>query len=1779
MILKRMSEESANKTSDEAPTKKIKLFSAKELRSNLLTSERLAALRLFVELCKRDTTQDCVYEYLQGGGTCLELLQLLETSNDVPPSLILEAVNYVLLQIVTKYAQYQSASDEACRYFFNTHIALINKMLGLSAASHERKAILKLLTTIVTFSKSLAKEILLHVNFNVATLEVITKPNVEKDSVRSCFINFLMSFLVEGEHHVILVLLEKKGLLTSIINGLQYDHPEIVAMVMVTLKTYILQNPFISKTQKMNTFSTPVVKHIVNLYNWRGPQNITSKKKQMQIIPINEDDKQRVSEAVHDFLLLLCTSHTHGVIFKDKHVGLSKKSSNNLVCTVLDGLERPWEHSYASELVTKICGACPDLTKVVWNNLKSFLELRTTTKWLNAMKYARLLIKELGPEKIEFYAHDLSVNQLYQVISSLVAPVSILKTVIPSDCIYKTPVIKYNVLLLLLEATKALKKYMLAAKTWLKPHDFRSLKNLLIEHMARNFLKVQSVMSDWSSSDAFGDYTIAKNLEATLQLLEEYESTCPQLLHNLNEINLGTFLKDIDVIPDETKIVLKINAVKLFVKCEPAMFATETDLFGLVLPLILDYYFKSKDKGAEATLILLIRNTAIFEGCSEEIDVWINAIFDLLSLENSTSVTFVEILRLASKNIFKYLSKMPEFVEASGSTAELSNFTEILENLEGDATLGSSQLIIKHRSLSPLLLAAFNYLETVELDSNFRSYFSSVLINLLHHQTQPGLFYGIILHESHQKLVPKHVLNYVKAWALGEKATLNKIKLEVAQNLSRAFLEGDLKEFLENYEGEFNKRPGLSRSCLNQALFYFTNLNAELNENHLKNCEEIIKRLLTDESGLGILENPTLLERFSPLHQNLSTSFVIDVINYFKSLNLGNALEKHLQQFRGKLVLTLKRVLRKPSKRLHKINYVFDILEVIGLEHKHCVEVLTYASKVEVNNLDPEFVPFFCNLITYGLSEILKSNTFDPLNDEIITSIVQLLTFLNTSFEQYDATSLLAIAKRYFAKYHHQLKEVSGELFESILLKNEISKETASFANFLLSKRSDFADVFFKHISTVSQKKGLMLSLLSASIRNKASDEILEAAYNHFKPTILKALQKPNKAGPYFETYNEVIPLLITKFMPLEDCKLYLEKVVKCDSFELFLLQALQAIFMKILEEKDVEETRISNALLSFIHLTNSGFKKKEKSEDDWKRLEKAFGLIKASISRLLAEEEYKKFPYRSICENSAFELFCKFSLKFGVATNCIFVETLTSFVALIDFEENEARLLLDMLSSHSEFLDVVLAKDSSCKKELLSLILTLCQRWTNLMQRSHVPVFLAAYHATTSSSDQFLLILLQMYEKNANKTNFYDFKPFLWGTAATTHYSVRQDVQKSLWRQPKMGDILDILREDLVFNTIKNFSLDTSLTVEKPADGCDPGDVYDLRFFLPLFSSLLAPENEAATYRFVLSGALSLTIVALSSSDEEVRKASCHVLSRLHYHIEARQGSKGRLLWLRFVEAVCRGTAVLDDNKLNTFSAIFWARMALILTKPLNNLYVPLSQYLNAKLCPDLSRIPELYTFLHNSDVNFKETRAFILEILRDGLRREEDFSVALRSMAFKFIMELFSSCVPDLDTKILVLSVIDKACGMVSGRKLLCNSYGLLSWLYDVVNNLKAKEEVVLGAVLKILATLVRNLSETLRLDCNLIGLIVKRIVDGNLFGVLRRKDLEIFVRIVFKLIVINPNFITRAQLEVMIKDNERCEYMLKYGCKNYISEEDEESFQDMSIAILYKWIINNN
>lgn len=124
--------------------------------------------------------------------------------------------------------------------------------------------------------------------------------------------------------------------------------------------------------------------------------------------------KAKVSECVHEFLITLCTSHKFGVIFRDATVGTGKKTQNALIYTIVEGMDSPWEHSYASELVLKICNACPDITKYVWNQTKAALEPRSSTKWLQVVDFVKRLLNELTPTCLEPYITKMTSNQVNQ---------------------------------------------------------------------------------------------------------------------------------------------------------------------------------------------------------------------------------------------------------------------------------------------------------------------------------------------------------------------------------------------------------------------------------------------------------------------------------------------------------------------------------------------------------------------------------------------------------------------------------------------------------------------------------------------------------------------------------------------------------------------------------------------------------------------------------------------------------------------------------------------------------------------------------------------------------------------------------------------------------------------------------------------------------------------------------------------------------------------------------------------------------------------------------------------------------------------------------------------------------------------------------------------------------------------------------------------------------------------------------------------------------------------
>lgn len=85
----------------------------------------------------------------------------------------------------------------------------------------------------------------------------------------------------------------------------------------------------------------------------------------------------------------------------------------------------------------------------------------------------------------------------------------------------------------------------------------------------------------------------------------------------------------------------------------------------------------------------------------------------------------------------------------------------------------------------------------------------------------------------------------------------------------------------------------------------------------------------------------------------------------------------------------------------------------------------------------------------------------------------------------------------------------------------------------------------------------------------------------------------------------------------------------------------------------------------------------------------------------------------------------------------------------------------------------------------------------------------------------------------------------------------------------------------------------------------------------------------------------------------------------------------KERLLGMQFLDALRNGVASLKNKTLNPqlpcIIATFLARTSLILAQTHHAMYIPLQNFIIAKLSLNLNTVPEFFTFFHSSEVEFR--------------------------------------------------------------------------------------------------------------------------------------------------------------------------------------------------------------
>ncbi|XP_032363230.1 nucleolar pre-ribosomal-associated protein 1 [Etheostoma spectabile] len=529
----------------------------------------------------------------------------------------------------------------------------------------------------------------------------------------------------------------------------------------------------------------------------------------------------------------------------------------------------------------------------------------------------------------------------------------------------------------------------------------------------------------------------------------------------------------------------------------------------------------------------------------------------------------------------------------------------------------------------------------------------------------------------------------------------------------------------------------------------------------------------------------------------------------------------------------------------------------------------------------------------------------------------------------------------------------------------------------------------------------------------------------------------------------------------------------KVDSFERW--QLVDVITEKLADCPDEQETWRKSVTAAAFKCLAAAYSHSKNQSTSWSEqehsiLERLQGLLKSA-------EDIPPSEWNS---------FIKTGLKYRYR-DPLFLNTLSKLLDVM-YDSSEVQMdliplstLHMMTSSHSLFLPTMLDSDEEpsgrqAKEALVSLLLCLVKKCPTICNSSHFVVLLGAYGVTLSTSDQKLLLLLQEYERN--NVSLRTFQSFVWGPAALEHHKTRRSLGASLWKQASSDDLLALLRTDRMLHTIAHFPQQRRIILQGDKELMywnnaleDLRNLYDPRFLLPLFSTILQPECVIDCLRFVSSHALGLTVMALSSYDPKVRAAAYHVLSCFYQHLEgARFREKRQLLYL--MDTVKNGIRQ-PNQKLPFLQTTYIAKVAQQMLKPEDHMYMVLNRFLLSHQSLDFRRVPEFFKLFYGFDLEHKMEREWILSVLEEGISDGHCYELCEQQGIFQTLLGFGSSPLCDEHSQAQIIRVLCQAARLTRAAYNLTKSCGLLTWLTQVVEQ-RHLDQQLLSAIIDLLHVL---------------------------------------------------------------------------------------------------------
>lgn len=1688
-----------------------------------------------------ESTVDVVKQYLDrtdGSYQCITSLLDGVKTGSVMHKLVYEALERLICRLPEDFKQYINTALVSVQQMLQKYSRLLHMALCRTAKYGMARAALRLLTSIVTLGPEGARYVTSVVSFETVdfTTWFNTRNRKDPEDVRTCAVFLLMSILVVGSNSVARQVLQAKGLVNNIFPGLLYDRASFICSFLSTFQTKVVENMSFTKTIKLKMLNDKTLKYVTQLLSWEGPkpwklsgrwnkykaQRESEKEDPEAVVEASQEDVELVQSTAYKFLISVCCSYKHGILFRDPRLGQSRQNVNFVVTSTLLTMEHPYEYDRCLSFVVEVLKAAPDQIGHYLHGWQPILMYATAA---TAQKLISLYTQVVEVQDFGSTVWALAENVPERVcrLISYFSLLSLVRGVGEAESIQKE---RNEMQLQLahmrfvgasLRKVQAALAHVRSPKSSVNARVKAKLPRLLCQDVWRNVPTTASLVNEYRS---VVQAATSEEGQAAGPSLAEYGAYCASILDVL-DLYRG-FSRDFhaeydwkmlselagiqtDSLDSEAEDqCLQLRAVSLVLESCPASEALMISEEGEKSPFyhLLELFTRCREgavgKSAASLISKLLCNLNILEGYSSEVNLWME------KFRQGQNLNLVHLLLRAVKLVITDSSRLNSEVMRYVMGGEASTDggqpgTDLWSVLKQDeAALKNAEEMESFKAgtyFSPLVPAIFESMKEFP-DVVLERYVHSVVKNILHHQQHPLIFCKFLSDRS--SVLSKSLRGYISIWSSATPPKVRPVKEEGTEVFcfrAERQLEGlflDILYLLKQGKGKPEEASGkaiVSISSCNlfectslfyQAMFYTRKLfHSKSLVQGISEMLQILKaifertsELRTEKEEPAILLNGMLRDEATLSYylydrdDDLLTAalqysdFLLDtIIEVLQSTaSVRPELQTSLRFLKGRSVVSLASGTLKGLDSSKMLRAFGSVFT--ESDTLTLLEVLTCTpSKKHKKSLG--------TLLSTWLECACREGSRQQ--DVPLLSATVIQNMLSVILECKDKASLLAAFVQFL-----EFRPIYVFALGSDDLRRLLEDQTSAcidVVNFLMKHNAlhrqalqQLIPTTFKptvsHLSPASVA-GFLRSLSLGLTKDEAPRRL--AAWLTKTFLMLPKRMCALKDGVSRQVVEDMMACLesLMKLGQLGNDEIAKLVEILADTAERQLQLALLNALCRSLSEELVDSPvgdSCLHTLLQCIAKLVGG--QSELPQHVVHELEHAVGTARVIDQKVFG---------RVVRQDGLWPQFIKNNLKAGFQSES-FGKTSFELLSVIcqkvygvdnvgDINPALCRVYM-MMFGHSKFLPLMLDTDRVMqeRKDKMLELMAVLIQCDPSLCNVEHIPVFLSAYGASLSIVDQRLLYLMSLYEK-NGVDVCNFKPFLWGPSAVSFYSLHKKASVSLLKQPKSEEVLNLINEDRMAATVLRFPLHLELDV-MPLENVVNDGLYDPRFVLPLLYTLLSPGSLVNCRQIVETRCLSLILMSLSSEVFEVRCLGCNLVMLLHHHL---QGSRFALssFWLSVLETL-RNAATVTCPHVPCLVAGYLASAVDVISDPGHYMFNAVVAFLLAKPVLDIANVPDFYKMFYNFRDEHYLKRNWLLGVVADYLRCGLDFHLCKRRYVFNILLTFFMSPLCQRNTKEVILRILIAAVKIPKAARILCREQGLLMWLPAALERNSAEEGI---------------------------------------------------------------------------------------------------------------------